>query len=143
MPHEPGDELLAYETQHDAGPPVPIDPLPVHVCEPVVTIPTVPQHTTCRTVVLTSDQPYTQILPQDPLRVRAQLLRGDNHFVICHSATQAQDPVNTTPASGATNGAYVTATASAPVVVTGTQPLWVSTNVFPTTIGIITERRSA
>jgi hypothetical protein len=144
-PYEPGEELLAYQTEQ-ADPPEPaqpIEPVPVHVSEPVVTVATVPQHVTCRTITLTSSQPYAQLLPQDPLRTRASILRGDNHFVICHSAIQAQDPVNTTPASTSTNGAYVTATASAPVVVTGTQALWVATNVFPTTVGLIVERRGA
>lgn len=146
MPHQPEDnELLDYQTEQGDEPQhvQPIEPVPVHVCEPVVTIETVPQHVSCYTITLTQDMPYAQVLPLDVLRVRASLLRCDNHFVLCHSLGQAQDANNSTTGSTVTNGALITATFNAPVPVSGVQEMWVATNVFPTNIGVIVERRDA
>lgn len=142
MPDEP---LLDYETEQDSDPgPLFPTPVPVHVCEPVVTVPTVPQHVTCRTVVLTADQPVQQILAQDPLRVRAWLLpKIDNNVVLCHSVSQAQDPNNADPTLANPNGAVVMASLTAPVPVAGTQAMWLAGNTFPTHVGLIIERRSA
>lgn len=144
MPHEPDSELLEYETeQEDPGPVQPIDPLPVHVCAPVVTVPTVSQHVTTRTVLLTTANAVQQILPQDPLRVMAWLLpKIDNNVVLCHSLTQAQDPANADPALAAPNGALVSAALTAAIPVPGTQAMWMAGNTFPTRVGLIIERRT-
>lgn len=146
MPHELGDddELLDYQTeQEDAPEPVqPIEPVPVHVCEPVVTVPTVAQHVTFRTVTLTAANPVQQILNLDPLRIRAWLLpKIDNNVVLCHSISQAQDPANADPMLTAPNGAYVSAALTAPVPIPGTAPVWCVGNTFPTRVGLIIERR--
>lgn len=141
MPHQfDPDELLEYETQQEAVPDNPT--VPVRIDVPVVTVPAVPQHIVCRTITLTAAQPYVQVLNQDPLRERAQFLRCDNHFVICHSLQQAQDPVNTTAGTSGANGTYITATFSAPVPVLGPQAMWIATNVFPTVVSVIIERRT-
>lgn len=143
--NEPDDELLEYETEaeEEDARPLPIDPVPVKISEPVVTVETVPQHVSMFTLTLTAETPMLPLLPLDPLRVSAQVLRVDNHFILCHSLQQAMDPLNITPAATDANGALVTATFNAPVPVRGTQAVWVATRVFPTRVGVIVERRSA
>lgn len=145
MPYQPGgDELLEYETEQDEtpGPVMPIEPLPVHVCEPVVTIATVPQHLTTLSRVLTAAQPYAQILAQDPLRVRATVIvSGANKVVLCHSLPQAQNPNNLDATLAAPDGAVISSAATVPVQTT--QPLWVVANTFPTTVSVLIERRTA
>src|SRR4051812_44129767 len=113
MPYEPGDELLEYETeQDDPGPVQPVEPVPVHVCAPVVTVATVPQHLTALSRVLTAAQPFVQLLAQDPLRVRATVLvSGANKVVLCHSLGQAQDPNNLDNTLANPDGAVITSAA--------------------------------
>ena len=146
MPYEDtGEELLEYQTeQEDAGPVVPGPPVAVHVCEPVVTVPTVAQHLTAVTRVLTAAQPYAQILAQDPLRARAQVMvKGTNDVVLCHSIGQAQDPNNLDPTLVAPDGAVVPGGFDGPVPLETTQPVWVVANTFPTAVSVLIERRTA
>lgn len=144
MPYETGgEELLEYQTeQDDPGPVQPLEPLPVHVCEPVITIATVSQHLTALSRVLTAAQPSAQILAQDPLRTRAQVLVvGANKVVLCHSLGQAQNPNNLDATLAAPDGAVLTS--AYPVPVETTQPVWVVANTFPTTVSVLIERRTA
>jgi hypothetical protein len=134
-------ELLEYETETQE-PTGPITPIPVEICEPVVTVPTVAQHVTAYTLVLTATTPYTELMTQDPLRVRARIFTITNGVVICHSLQQAQDPANTGDANfTAPNGALIASGVS--FMIEGTQRMWVSTSKFPTRVGVIIERRSA
>jgi hypothetical protein len=142
MPHEAGEELLEYETEQEETGPLPIEPILVHAVEPVITVPTVAQHITCRTIVLDANTPWAQLLPQDPLRVRARIFTITNGVVICHSVSQAQDLNNTTDQTFATpNGCLISSGVSA--IIEGTQQLFVATSKFPTRVGLIIERRSA
>lgn len=142
MPHDADEELLGYETEQEETAPLPIEPVPVRAVEPVVTVPTVAQHLTCRTVVLADASPV-QILAQDPLRTRAQIVvKGANDVVLCHSITQAQDAGNADPTLARPNGAILPG--GGPVfTVTATGPVWLVGNTFPTRVGLILERRSA
>lgn len=144
--YEEENELLEYETEAEETPELvmPIEPIPVRVCEPVVTIETVPQHISTRTILLTAAQPVQEVLPHDPLRVCAWLLpKVDNNVVLCHSYQQAQDPANQDPTLANPSGAIISAALTAPVRVSGTQRMWLVANTFPTHFGVIVERRSA
>lgn len=131
------DDLLEYETEdEDDGTPVQkIDPVPVHICEPVVTVETVPQHMTASTFVLSTanaDQALQQILPQDPLRVRAVVIVHDQPVIICHSRSSANAPANTVTATPDPSGAFVYASATAPsrpIPFYGVQEVWVAATV--------------
>jgi hypothetical protein len=137
MSTEPG-ELLEYQTQQEPAYP-PLVP-EVRIAEPVVTVAAVAQHITCRTYILDTGTPYMQILPQDPLRVRARLVISQNGVVICHSLVQAQDPANTGDINfTAPNGAYVQA--SNQFEIASTEPLWISTSKYPAKVAVISERR--
>lgn len=145
MPYEPGEELLEYQTEQEdvPEPAAPGPPVEVRVCDPVVTVPTVPQHITCKTVVL-SDATPVQILALDPLRTRAQLVVADtNDVVLCHSVTQAQNPNNADPTLARPDGTIIPGTLTAPVEVDATGPAWLVANTFPTRVGLIIERRGA
>jgi hypothetical protein len=127
------DDLLEYETEEDDddGTPVQqIDPVPVHICAPVITVETVPQHMTASTFVLNTsnpDQALVQILPQDPLRVRAVVIVHDQPVVLCHSRSSANAAANTVAGTPNPSGAYVQAdptTPSQPIPVYGVQEVW-------------------
>lgn len=137
-------ELLAYESEQDHPVAVlPIDPVPVRVCDPVITVVTVPQHMTTYTVVVAAgtSTAVSQLLPLDLFRVRATILVNDQAVVICHSQTQAQDPSNVVAAVPNPSGAYVPAGAN--LVITGSQQMWVAaTGATPARVTVISERRS-
>lgn len=126
------DDLLEYETEdEDDGTPVQaIAPVPVHVCEPVVTVETVPQHMTASTFLLNSGvegHALVQILPQDPLRVRAVVIVHDQPVVLAHSRSSANAVANTVAGTPEPSGAYVQAdpsTPSAPIDFYGVQEVW-------------------
>lgn len=145
MPHEPGDELLEYQTEHESAG-APVEPVPVAVCDPVVTIETVPQHATAYTVVVATDPavgaPYEQLLPLDPLRVRATVWATTTDAVICHSLGQAQDPANSTTGVPNPAGAYLPT--GLPIVIHGGQQMWAAaTAATASQISVIVERRDA
>lgn len=123
------DDLLEYETEDDT-PVEAVAPVPVHVCGPVVTVETVPQHMTASTFLLNSaveGQALVQILPQDPLRVRAVVIVHDQPVVICHSRSAANAVANTVAGTPAPSGGYVQAdptTPSAPIDFYGVQEVW-------------------
>lgn len=125
-------EMLEYETEQDDDdtPVMPIAPVPVSVCEPVVTVETVPQHLTCSTFVVNTaaaDTAIVQILPQDPLRVRAEIIVHDQPVVICHSRASATAAANTVAGTPYPSGAYVQAdpaTPSRPIPIYGVQEVW-------------------
>lgn len=138
------NEVLEYEGEQDHDELVlPIAPIPVVVCEPVVTVPTVPQHVTTYTVVVATgtSTAVSQLLPLDLLRVRATILVNDQAVVICHSQTQAQDPSNVVAAVPNPSGAYVPAGSN--VVITGSQQMWVAaTSATAARVTVISERRT-
>jgi hypothetical protein len=115
------DDLLEYETEEDDDDGAPVQqiaPVPVHICEPVVTVETVPQHMTASTFVLNTsnpDQALVQILPQDPLRVRAVVIVHDQPVVLCHSRSSANAAGNTVADP---------TTSSQPIPVYGVQEVW-------------------
>ena len=132
------DELLEYQVEQDDddGTPVQqIDPVPVHICEPVVTVETVPQHMTASTFVLTTataDQALQQILPQDPLRVRAVVIVHDQPVIICHSRSSANAAANTVTNTPAPSGAFVyasTTSPSRPIPIYGVQEVWAAATI--------------
>lgn len=142
------DELLEYETEADTEPtPVlPVDPVPVKVCDPVVTVETVPQHATCTTFVLDTDLGVgvVQILPQDVLRVRAVVwIAGvdDPSVILCHSRNQAQDAANVAANTPRPSGALLTP--GYPITVHGAQELWAAaTSATASRLSVIAERRT-
>jgi hypothetical protein len=125
------DDLLEYETEDDT-PVEPVAPVPVHVCEPVVTVETVPQHMTASTFIVSTaieGQELVQILPQDPLRVRAVVIVHDQPVIICHSKMSANAAANTVSGTPEPSGGYVQAdpsTPSAPIDFYGVQEVWVA-----------------
>lgn len=152
--HDDDDELLEYqtETDDDPAPVLPVDPVPVRVCEPVVTIETVPQHVTMIThvVQITASDPdraIRQLLPLDPLRVRAIVQVHDQPAVLCHSRNQAQSADNIVAATPAPQGVWVEAAAgvpSYPLVIHGGSEMWVAaTSATATRVSVIVERRTS
>lgn len=145
--YEEENELLEYETEAEETPELvqPIEPIPVHVCEPVITVATVPQHVSCTTVIVATgaDGGVEQILPQDPLRVRAQIIVSDMPVVLCHSRPQAGSTSNQVASVPNPSGAYLPV-ATSPVAIQGTQPMYVAaTSATPARVTVIAERRSA
>lgn len=145
------DEMLAYEVEDDADdtPVMPIDPVPVRVCEPVVTVETVPHHMSASTFVLstsTPDEAVVQILPQDPLRVKAIVMVNDQPVVIAHSRSSAAAPQNVVTGTPSPSGAYVFASAtvsSAPIQIPGVQEVWVAATVAgPARVSVLAYRRT-
>lgn len=146
------DEMLAYEAEDDTDPePVmPISPVPVSVCGPVVTVETVSQHMSASTFVMSTtapDQAVQQILPQDPLRVRAWVIVHDQPVVICHSRGSAMAAANTAAGTLAPSGAYVQAdptTPSTPIPIDGVQEVWAAaTYGEPARISVFAYRRTS
>lgn len=144
------NELLDYETEaaeEEDARPLQIDPVPVHVCDPVVTVETVPQHVNCYTLVIGSESDaVVELLPQDPLRVRATVIVSDQPVVICHTRPQALAGSNRAADVPNPSGAYIPAgpALSTPVVIHGTQQVWVAaTSVTAARVSVIVERRSA
>lgn len=137
------DELLEYEgdQEHDA-PTVLTEAIPVVVCDPVVTVPTVPQHITAYTVVVSTTGPEVmELLPLDLLRVRATVIVSDQPVVICHSQGQAQDPSNQVASVPNPSGAYIPA--GTQLVITGSQQLFVAAvQGVSSRVSVLVERRS-
>lgn len=145
------EELLEHQTEADTDPGhvLHIDPVPVVVREPVVTVATVAQHITTETHVVSTaddDKGRVQLLAQDPLRVRATIIVHDQPVVICHSRTAAYARANMEAGTPHPVGAYVQANPdmpAAPIVVEGTQELWVvATWEAPARVSVISERRT-
>jgi hypothetical protein len=144
--HADDDGILEYETEAPPAP-VPDAPIPVDVCGMVTTVATVPQHATCYTRSLsTASNPVDQILPYDPLRVRATVIVNDYPVVLCHSQPSAQDASNAVASTPSPDGAYVfaSATASSTVIITSVAPVWAAATFNQTSrVSVIVERRSA
>lgn len=136
------NEILEYETEaHE--PPEHISPIPVSVCEPVVTVATVPQHTSFRTFVLTTDNPTAQILPLDPLRVAALVSSPDNDVVLSGSRSQAGDKANVSDSTLARpNGGLLPKALTAPVPISSTDAVWVSGPTYPSRVWVVITRRT-
>lgn len=138
-------ELLEYEAEQDHDTPViPMTPIPVVVCDPVVTVPTAPQHISTYTVVVATGTTaqVAELLPLDLLRVSARIIVSDQAVVVCHSQAQAQDSSNRVASVPNPSGAYLPVS-TAPVPITGTQQMWVAaTSATPARVTVISERRS-
>lgn len=146
---EDTSDLLEYETEtEDAPEPLaPIDPVPVIVQAPVVTVGTVPQHISAYTVVVDTDTDrVAELLPLDALRVRATIIVHDQPVVLCHTMAQALSATNRATGVPTPSGAFVQASAdhpAGPIVLHGTQPMWVAaTWDQPARISVLVERRT-
>lgn len=150
MPEE--SELLEYETEQPG--PAPLPAVAVYVTEPVVTVPTVAQHLTTFTVVVATGTSgaigaggagmtgVDQLLPEDPLRVRATVWASDNPVVLCHSIQQAADKSNQVASVPNPNGTYLPV--ALPVVLSGTAQMFVAaTTSTAARVSVVVERRSA
>lgn len=138
--------MLEHETEQEVNTPVaPSPPVPVVVVDAVSVSEIVPQHTSFRTVVLTSDNPMLQILPLDPLRVSATLCSHDRDVVLAGSRDQAADKANVSDASLLRpNGALLSYQAGFPVPVTisSVDPVWVSAPAYPARVSAVITRRT-
>jgi hypothetical protein len=131
------EEMLAYEVEDDETEQavMPIAPVPVRVCEPVVTVETVPQHMSAYTFVMSTshaDTAIRQILPQDPLRVRAVIIVHDQPVILCHSQVSAAAPANVVTNTPEPSGAYVfagTNLPSRPIPIYGVQEVWAAATI--------------
>lgn len=141
------NDLLEYQTEADEPDPEAAAAVPVVVDEPVVTIPTVPQHMTAYTLVVEADDAaggVAELLPQDPLRVRAQIIVNDEPVILCHSRTQALDSRNTVASVPNPSGAYIPDGIGFPIEITATDRMWIAaTSTNPARVSVITERRSS
>lgn len=129
---EPDDELLEYETEHDADDGTPV---PVCISEPVVAVPAVPQHTTAYMVTVDpAGDRWAELLSLDPLRARAVVVVSGEPVLLCHSLTMAQ------------RGQGAPLPVGVPVELTAIAPVWVAateTAAGPAFVGVVAERRSA
>lgn len=137
------NELLDYETAAEPEP-EPFTPIPVCVTEPVVTVATVAQYVICSTVVVATgtNGGVAEVLPLDPLRVRAMLIVSDQPVVLCHSKTEAQNAANTVANVPNPSGAYLPVSTTA-IPIHGTARLFVAaTSATAGRVTVITERRT-
>lgn len=149
MSYERDNEMLEYETEVEQPEPLgEIAPIPVQVCESVLTVPTIPQHANTYTIVLSTatNNGYGSgvdiLLVQDPLRVKATVMTIDQPVVVSHSQTQANSSSNQAATVPNPSGAYLPITT--PLVIATTQEMFVAaTSATPTRISVIVERRSA
>lgn len=139
LDHE--DQVLEYETEQHA--PEEMTAVPVCIADPVVTVPVVPQHTSFRTVVLTSDDPVRQILPLDPLRVSATVISPDNDAVLAGSKSQASDKANLSDTTLARpNGTLLPKALTAGMPISSTDAVWVAAATYPSRISVLITRRT-
>jgi hypothetical protein len=138
------NELLEVETEADDGPVValPIMPVPVSVCDPVVTVATVPQHVSFHTLVLTTDDPQRQLLPLDALRVEALVQALDQDVVLTSSRSQAQSTANTVASLPNPDGAILPKANTTPTRMPATAEVWATAQVLPARVSVIVTRRS-
>lgn len=94
--------------------------------------------TSFRTVVLTAANPYMNITGYDPARVLIRMDVMDNPIVLCRSIGAAADLNNTTGTMTAPNGRLMPPGPDYEIL--GVDELWVSTNTYPTRIGMMIVR---
>ncbi len=137
-------ELLQTETEVDDGPgPVlPMVPIPVTVCEPVVSVPTVAQHISFHTVALADGDAYRQLLPLDALRVSALVQAFDQDVVLTNSRSQAQSAANTVANLPNPDGAILPKANTSPTLLTTVAEVWVTAQTLPARVSVIVTRRS-
>ncbi len=79
-----------------------------------------------------ADTAVRQILPQDPLRVRAVIIVHDQPVIFCHSQASASQPANVVTNTPEPSGAYVFAATnlpSRPIPIYGVQELWAAATI--------------
>jgi hypothetical protein len=135
------EQLLDYEDELQP-PAMMMEPVPVRLTEPAVTLETVPQHAGFRTIVLTADNPFAQLLPPDPLRVTSQVYSPDHDVVLASSAAQAQDKANISDTSLLRpNGALLASAHPTGIPIDTTDAVWVAGPTYPSRVSVIVTRR--
>jgi hypothetical protein len=146
---ESASEEVITEHETETADPVPMPPAPpiaVVAADVVPTSEVMPQHTTCYTVIVSPDDEtegptFAELLPLDPLRVRATLSVTNSGVVLCHSRTQAQDPINQDAMAVGANGARLAANTTLTLI--GTNQLWVAAaGTTYARAAVIVERRT-
>lgn len=92
--------------------------------------------TSHRTAVLTSTNPTFNIAGYDPARCEIYLNVLDNPVVLSGSIGAASDLANTTGTLTAPNGRLLPVSNGSEYCVKGPDELWLSTNTFPTRVGM-------
>ena len=87
-----------------------------------------------RTIVLTATNPYLQVAGFDPALKMIRMNILDNPIVLCKSISQASDQNNTTGTMTAPNGRIMPI--GIDYVIPGPDEMWISTNTYPTRVGI-------
>lgn len=144
--NESGDIALEHETEEEPSvDALEVKPIPVVLADAVITSDIIPQHLTCYTVVLTSDEPMQQILPQDPLRYHAEVCSIDNPVVLCHSLQQAKDDRNVEASLPNPNGFLLNAAGGYPfpMPVHTIAPVWATAAAYPSRIAVLVKRRNS
>ncbi|MBO2460967.1 hypothetical protein [Actinomadura violacea] len=140
---DPDAVLIQHETEHPADIEVPsVDPIPVVTVGSVAVEEILPQHVALRTFVLTTDNPYKQLLALDPLRVRATLLALDDDVVLTSSRAQAMSPANLEATLAAPDGAVLPK--SFPVSLDTVGEVWATapTGTYPARVAVYMTRRT-
>lgn len=138
--------MISHEAEDYQPEPVqPIDPLPVVVRDAVTTVDIIPQHVSFRTFVLTTDNPYKQILTLDLLRVKATLVTLDHDVVLSSSRGQAMSPSNVVANFPTPDGAVLSWQAGFPVPVTleTVGEVWATANTYPSRVAVYLTRRTS
>lgn len=89
-----------------------------------------------RTIVLTTANPTANIAGYDPGRREMYLCVLDNPVVLSSSTGQASDANNTTGTLATPNGRILPVSNGSEYCIPGPDETWLSTNTYPTRVGI-------
>lgn len=89
-----------------------------------------------KTLVLNASNPAIEIAGYDPARDEIYMSVLDNPIVLSNSYGQANDLANITGAMTAPNGRLLPVSNGAEYCIKGPNETWISTNVYPTRVGI-------
>lgn len=117
-----------------------IPPLDVNVVSGTVNIGNdkrkVENRTSHRTVVLTANNPTYNVAGYDPARKEVYINVLDNPVVLSDSTSMASDQANTTGTLTNPNGRILPVSNGSEYCIPGSDEMWLSTNTYPTRVGI-------
>lgn len=91
-----------------------------------------------RTLILTTDNPIQDLLPQSEARCEAWLIQcGDNDVIVCHTKSQASAPSNQVATPPNPSGALIVKGIAFPVPITTNDRTWVTAAAFPTRVSVV------
>lgn len=92
--------------------------------------------TSHRTAVLTATNPTYNVAGYDPARTHVYINVLDNPVVVSDSTSMASDPANTTGTLTFPNGRILPVSNGSEYCIPGSDEMWLSTNTYPTRVGL-------